>query len=170
MTFREGELHVDFTGCIRAERFDKNPLSGPKAVDLIVEETDKTLLVEAKDPCYSSSQQHTGYHKWVKNFNSGHLINRELVPKCRDSCLFLRKSKRDKNPFYFIAVLGVECLSAIDNALLLTQQDKLRSQIYQASNKSWNKQIKECSLLSVPQWHTHLPYRLSRQTVTSKNS
>ena len=163
-TFREGDLEFDFSGSQHAERFDKRGVPRPHGmslVDFVVEESERILLIEVKDP---SDPNATGTvrQSWTKKLRKKPLINESLVPKCRGSYAYLHLMERDSRPMLFIACLGLSKVKH-DPALLVAFKERLLSRLRKEADRPWKRHyVYDCIVVTDANWSKHLRYRLSR--------
>ena len=166
MLLEEGELAFDFSGCVSASRLDRQgcPMpQGLKLVDFVVEEKERRLLIEVKDP-EDSRATASSRLDWAQKLKGGELINGSLVPKARGSYLFLHLMEQDDKPLIFIALLGLGKVP-LDPALLGPFQDRLRSRLDFEADLPWRRQyIRDCVVLAVDRWSEQFPaYPLTRK-------
>ncbi len=165
-TFVEGELEFDFRGARAVERLDEqgSPIpQGMSLVDFVVEERGRILLIEVKDP----SQQgvpNGNMRDFIRQMQSGKLINEKLVPKARDSYSFLHLMRRDSRPFIFVAVLGLDALTG-KKPNLLSLKDKLANRIRHEAREPWKRRyIDDCVVVTPDTWKNAFPnYSLARR-------
>ena len=166
--FQEGELEFDFAGAVSVVQLDrvKPKPEGMKLVDFVIEEDDRILLVEVKDPLPARLPQ--GHRADVAErerakIRTKALINHELVPKARDSYCFLHLMKRDGKPMDFIFLSGADRLG-ITKELLLNFRDRLASRLRKEATAEWQRQyVRYCSVLTQTEWNAHFGgYRVRR--------
>jgi hypothetical protein len=163
--FEEGTLRLDFTGCLNAERFDqpgrKRP-EGMKAVDFVVEEAKRLLLVELKDP--SDPKSSVGNREiFVREMKTNEMIHHELVPKARDTYCYLHLMKHDSKPCVYVVCIGAESLS-LDPALLMNFKGRLLARLRQEADEPWAlRYVEDCVVVTVQNWAIHFPeYKITR--------
>jgi len=166
MQFQEGELHFDFQGCLSAEKLDRKGVQlphGMSLVDLVVEETDRKLLIEVKDPSQRSVPQNQK-GKFAEKLTSNQLIDQKLVPKCRDSYCFLHLMEQDTKPFLYVVVLGAGTLLTVGPGELLEFRRRLLVRLGKESDTPWKRPyVKDCVVLTEDTWTRHFPsYPLGR--------
>lgn len=158
--FQEGELLFDFQGCLSAEKLDRQRESLPHGmsfVDFVVEESDRKLLIEVKDPSQTSVPQNQK-GTFTQKLTGNQLIDEALVPKCRDSYCLLHLMKQDTKPFSYIVVLGTRALSRVDPALLSVFKDRLLRRLHKETDVEWERRYVEyCMVLTEATWCKHLP-------------
>ena len=134
-TLQEEDLIFDFTSSIGAEKFDDNAIHGTKStmkkVDIIIEEDDKIIFLEVKDPDMPGA---VNPNKLKQDLQGGCLIP-ELAGKYRDSLLFTRLRGGYDKPISYVVLISMESL---DDALILNKTDVLRSAI-PISHRQWNE-------------------------------
>lgn len=169
MKIQEGELSFDFSGARSVDKLDKEGVPQPhnmKFVDFVIEEDERILLVEVKDP---SSFRIPGLQKEkvrtreIKKFQTNELIHKELVPKARDSYCYLHLMKRDEKPFDFIFLTSAERLG-INAELILNFRDRLEARLRNEAGEEWKRQyVRNCAVHTIKSWNKHLnPYRVER--------
>lgn len=168
LVFPESGMEFDFTGAIAAERLDDRDGALPpgKAVDFVVEEDTRVLLVEVKDPSIPSIPPHkraevTG--RETEKRISGDLINGDLVPKARDSYTYLHLMARDDKPFLFVVVEDTSALR-LEEALLASFHDRLLARLRHEARDPWKREyVADCIVVSPETWSTAFPmYGLRR--------
>ena len=164
--FDEKNLRFNFASALAARKMDSQGVGlpvGMMLVDFLVEEDDKKLLIEVKDPSHpqARSRQQTAF---IKELESDGLINGKLVPKARDSYTYLHLMAEDNKPMVFVVVLGIDGLVKDPRALLLAFKERLLQRIRQESDQAWVRQyIRDCVVLTVGDWNTYFPqYTVSR--------
>ena len=149
MEFREGELVFEFPEDWTVERLDMQgrPMpEGMQFVDCIAENQDRLIFIEVKDPSAASVPER-GKNAARRELESGALINDRLVPKGRDSYTYVHLMERDSKPISYLVVLGLEDVP-IDNALLLTLNDRLRRRLDQEAHEPWKRQyVAACAVM-----------------------
>ena len=170
MIIREGELEFDFSNAKKAEKFDKQERgvsSGPRphgmdSVDFVVEEETRILLIEVKDPsCKGAPEKER--KKFIEEMKHKTLIHNKLVPKARDTYTFLHLMKRDKKPFLYVVLLGLEEFS-LDFPVLMNFKDHLLQRLRQESDIPWKlNYVTDCIVVKVSDWGKFFPkYGLKR--------
>ncbi len=150
----EGELLFDFKGCLHVEKLDLRGRSKPEGmslVDFVVEESDRCLLIEVKDPS-AKDVPLKEKQEFICKLENKEWIYRSLVPKCRDSYTYLHLMERDDKPFLYLIVLGID-LDPKDSALIMNFQDCLRARLAQETDRPWKrKYVRDCVVLPVKSW------------------
>jgi len=162
---REGELAFDFSGCVGVERLDRDDRPIPQGmalVDFVVEEQDRLLLVEVKDP--SQAPVPAGERAaFLRRMQTRELVHMDLVPKVRDSYTFLHLMGRDTKPFSYVVIIGAEAL-ALDGALLLAFKERLQKRLQCETDVPWvRRYVVECVVVTASNWDAYFPYPLRRQ-------
>lgn len=134
-TIQEEDLIFDVTSAVTAERFDDNAIHGTKStmkrVDFIIEEADRVIFLEVKDPDMPGA---VNPEKIRQDLQGGNLIP-ELAGKYRDSLLFTRLRGGNDKPINYVVLLS---MTSLDDALILNKTDVLRSAI-PVSNRQWHQ-------------------------------
>lgn len=163
---QEGRFDFDFTAAISVERLDeqipgRRQPQGMQLVDFVVEELDRWLLIEVKDPGNPQAQR-IASEQMLKQLREYTLINEILVPKARDSYTFLHLMERDSKPFIFVFFLGLGNLE-FEHALLLELQERLMGRLMHEAAMPWKRRyISACVVVTEEIWLKHFPnYQLS---------
>ncbi len=167
--FEEGELIFQFHGALHVEKLDaegRPKPTGMKLVDFVVEEEDRTLLIEVKDPS-AGSVPAKERRKYAQKLSGNELIKDQLVPKVRSSYTYLHLMKRDRKPFLYVVVMGLDEYPD-EKALLLGFKDRLLKNIRQEVHEPWErKYIKDCIVVTLGDWPRYFAqYPLLRESET----
>lgn len=134
-TIQEDDLIFDVTSAVSAEKFDDNAIHGTKStmkrVDFIIEEADRIIFLEVKDPDMPGT---VNPEKLKQDLQCGNLIP-DLAGKYRDSLLFTRLRGGYDKPINYVVLISMSCL---DDALILNKTDVLKSAI-PISHRQWNQ-------------------------------
>lgn len=173
---REGELEFDFSAARQAEKLDdkgKKLPEGMKFVDFVVEEEQKLILLEIKDPSCkpkgSDAKAEVAIEKqraeFVKDLHKDHWIAQELVPKARDSYTFLHLMARDSKPTVYVLFIGSDKLM-FEPALLAAFKDRLLARIRHEADQAWVREyVSDCLIVTEATWPSVFPdYPLLRLT------
>jgi len=165
----EQELEFTFEDPVLLVRFDDDATHGMshvmKRVDFIVRFATVTFLIEVKDPdCQSvpaavvAKQRASFRHK----MRTGALYRRELLPKLRDTLVYLALSNRaPENRIKYIIVLG---MAALTPATLLTAQEHLKRLCYLPGpfKADWPSEF-EVIVVNLATWNSRLaPHSVMR--------
>lgn len=175
MTHSEGELFFDFSAARSVEKPDephqKKP-EGWKLVDFVIEEEDRLILVEIKDPSCEpkadtpEAQEHLRKERedFAKKIKDRTLITKELTPKARNSYSLLHLMERDDKPMLYVLLLGAAKLS-LDLPLLLAFKERLLDGLRQELDSPWARQyVTDCIVVTETSWGEAFPaYPLVRQ-------
>ncbi|PKG74687.1 hypothetical protein CXF86_11680 [Shewanella sp. GutCb] len=134
-TLQEEDLIFDFTFADKAERFDDKKLHGNKStmkkVDFILEDKDRLIFLEVKDPDIPGAQN---IDQFRTDLNDGALIS-DLAGKYRDSLLFsIFRGPIDK-PVDYVVLLS---MAVLEDALILHKIDALKKAI-PLTHKRWGQ-------------------------------
>lgn len=145
-TIQEEDLFFDVSSAIRTEKFDDNNLHGMKStmkrVDFIIEENDKIIFLEVKDPDMPGV---ANPDKFKEELQSGKLIS-ELAGKYRDSFLFNHFRGGYEKPIHYRVLIS---MASLDDALILAKTDALKSAI-PISHDKWNAtSVASCVILKL---------------------
>ena len=141
MPYREGDIELNFAGALSVDKLDASgrrmPI-GMKLVDFVVEESERLLLVEVKDPSQTAAapQMRADFREKMKDRS---LIDATIAPKARDSYCFLHLMSRATKPCFIVFLLGVRNMPR-EPALILTLQQRLKARIQQEADTPWVRQ------------------------------
>lgn len=166
MILREGQLEFDFTGSLAANKVDGPGTDIPetmKKVDFVVEEAERSLFIEVKDPSDARTTAE-GRASFARGLKGSKLINETLVPKCRDTYTFKHLMGEDGKPFIYIVLISL--YEHTDKPELFGPlNDKLRSRLRREGKRRWNKPyVADCMVVNVAIWNQKLPYPVTRRT------
>ena len=169
----EGGFCFGFTGSVdRLDEPGRRQPVGLSLVDFVVEQRERFLLIEVKDPSdpgippeHRARQQ----KKFQQKLRSDELIARSLVPKARDSYLFLHLMKRDTKPFVYVVLLGLSACG-VEPALLVAFKDRLLGRLRREADRPWERRyVRDCIVLTEASWSSAFPdYRLSRASAAPR--
>jgi len=156
-TLHEGDIEITLPSGALGRKFDdaSHGLSHcMKAVDFIVEETDRILFVEIKDPEQPGAP---GIRRdnFVHRFQVGDL-DRDLARKYRDSFLYEWAAQRLGKPVHYLVLVAI---SALDAAMLLARTDALKRELPfdGPSNGTWTRRLAEgCVVFNLATWNKHM--------------
>lgn len=156
---REGNLQITLNGEIEARKFDgaDHGLSHcMKAVDFIVEFSDRYWFIECKDP-QTPPVTSKARAAFVREFQSGSLAT-ELQRKYRDSFLYEWASGRgDDKPVDYLVLIA---LNTLKEAALLANRDDLERKLPCRGPKErpWPRPfVRNCLVFNIEAWNRHLP-------------
>ena len=169
MKIREKELSFEFFGAQSVKKLDEQgdeTPSGMSLVDFVIEEEQRILLVEVKDP--SADQIPVQHRKSVKDreirkFQTKELIHDELVPKARDSYCYLHLMKRDSKPFDYVYLTSIDRLG-INSELLMNFHERLLKRLRKEADEKWKRYyIRDCAVHTLRSWNQQMaPYTVER--------
>lgn len=155
----EGDLQITIPDAIIDRKFDNGTTHGlthcMKAVDFIVEEADRFLFIEIKDP---ESQLSTvaNREQFSQDFFSGK-IDESLKYKYRDSFLYEWAAKRLVKPVFYAVLIAIQALTEAD---LLARTDDLKRKLPLSgpSSGDWKRHIVAgCAVFNIETWNKNLP-------------
>ena len=162
--FREGELEFDFSEAVEARRLDEQGVPTPEGmsfVDFIIDVGKEVLLIEVKDPSHSTTPEQER-EKFYHQLKGNELINKHLVPKCRDSYTFLHLMEKDTKVLLFIVIIAIDRRS-FDEALLEPVKEKLLKRIRKEAKEPWVRQyVRDCLVLDLDGWNSKFPFPATR--------
>ena len=164
-TLREGNLQITFPRGAKARKFDDGASHGlshcMKAVDFIVEEADRVLFIEIKDPDDPNAEE-ARRKKFVHKFLSGDL-DKDLKYKYRDTFLYQWASGGVNKPIHYWVIVAFHKLTEAD---LSARTDDLRRKLplHGPPTGKWNRPIVAgCMVFNIDTWNRHQPrFPLSR--------
>ena len=107
----EGELEFLFEGAVSARKFDGHDhglTHCMKAVDFIIEFTDKYLFIEVKYP-QSSGTTDDRRRQWIKELKSEKFVH-NLKYKYRDLFLYEWGAGRGDKPIVYVVLIALDTL------------------------------------------------------------
>lgn len=156
----EDDLQITLPAGVVGRKFDDEVDHGlshcMKAVDFIVELSDRTFFVEFKDPENPNAKPKDSA-AFLKKFMSG-TIDNDLKTKYRDSWLYEYAEGRTKKPIYYLVLIGASTLS---DAELLARTDALKRQIPMSGpgNRAWkNSFVAGCAVMNLASWNKSLAH------------
>ena len=156
MIFIEGDLQITINNAKDARKFDdaNHGLSHcMKAVDFIVELSDRYLFIEFKDPQHPMSRQ-ADQQRFIQELQSGQL-DEELKYKYRDSFLYEWASGRADKPIHYLVLVALDSLTGGD---LSARTNALKQKLPFPGASTWHRQIvQDCSVFNISLWNQHLP-------------
>jgi hypothetical protein len=171
---REGEFEFDF-GSATFEKPDANGTvipQGMKLVDFIVEEEERLILLEIKDPsrvprstdARAIAAIESERRDFVRQLENKEWIHNELTPTARDTYTYLHVMERDKKPMLYVVLLGVDRLPFDAMPLLPNFRDRLLGRLRMETHQPWLKQyVADCLVLTENTWRKAFPgYSLAR--------
>ena len=156
-TLTEGNLRITFPRGTRARKFDEpgtHGLSCMKAVDFIVEETDRILFMEFKDPDDPRAME-ARREKFIEKFSSGGL-DTDLKYKYRDTFLYQWASDRIDRPIHYWILVAAKDLTTFH---LARRTDALRRELplYGPPSGGWRRPIvTDCIVFNLHTWNQYL--------------
>lgn len=122
----EGNLRIGFPDAAKVRKFDDPQAHGlshcMKAVDFMVEETDRVLFIEFEDPEHPGSKEEDR-EEFIDTLKSGKL-HEALKYKYRDSFLYEWASGNVSKPIHYLVLVAIEGLTEAD---LMTQTEARRA-------------------------------------------
>ena len=169
-TLTEGDLLITINeDVVEARKFDDHTVHGlsycMKAVDFIVELTDRYLFIEIKDP-QAPEVPMQGRDAFIQNFHRGQ-IDEDLKYKYRDSFLYEWASGRANKPIHYLILVGFARLTdvvLIDRTRALERNLPLLGQ----SASGWVRPIANfCGVFNIESWNRNFPdYPVTRLSAT----
>ena len=125
-----------------------------KAVDFIVEETDRILFMEFKDPDDPRAME-ARREKFIEKFSSGGL-DTDLKYKYRDTFLYQWASDRIDRPIHYWILVAAKDLTTFH---LARRTDALRRELplYGPPSGGWRRPIvTDCMVFNLHTWNQYL--------------
>lgn len=166
----EGNLQITIPSNVVARKFDDSTSHGlthcMKAVDFILELSDRFLFIEVKDPDDPASKQEKR-EEFISKFLAGG-IDEDLKYKYRDTFLYEWASERVKvnKPIYYLVLVAIDTLTEAD---LLARTDDLKRKLPVQGPPSgqWKKRIVEdLAVFNISSWNKQLKgYPITRRAL-----
>ncbi|MAF10713.1 hypothetical protein CMK11_09695 [Candidatus Poribacteria bacterium] len=140
-TLRERDIEICLPSGARGRKFDvrsTHPLleRGWSGVDFIIEDDDRILFIEVKDPDDPDATEERRA-TFVEGLRSGALIV-SLARKYRDSFLYEWASERvEKRVYYYVLIAH----AGLDDAVLLPRAEDLKRMLPAEGPPAWRRQI-----------------------------
>ncbi len=157
-TLKEGNLQIRFPRGTNVKKFDDSThgLSHcMKAVDFVVELTDRICFIEIKDPDNPQAQP-PDKQEFARKLLAEEL-DADLIHKFRDSFLYEWACDRFGKPIHYWVVIGLDSLT---DAELLNRKDALERKLpaYGPSSGKWKRNlVKSCLIFTMQTWNRHFP-------------
>jgi len=163
---REKQLAFDFTGALDAHRMDgpESPMPDRmRKVDFWVEEEERVLLVEVKDPSDTRTTV-KNREDFIPGLKSGRLVNESLVPKCRDTYTYLHLMQQDSKPLLYVVLLSLyEHIPRPE--VFGPLQARLAARLKKEAKRPWARQyVTGCIVVNMAGWNAVFPYRVTRSS------
>lgn len=161
-TLTEGNLQIAFPRDANVRKFDDESRGLSycmKAVDFIVDRTERVAFIEIKDP--EQPRAPRGNRKaFIKKFQSGNLDN-DLVYKLRDSLLYEWACKRIDKPIDYWILIASKALTKADLARrtdAIKRKLPLSEALPEPAKKQWKRKIvAECGVFNICTWNKYFP-------------
>lgn len=155
----EGNLQLTANDAISARKFDdaEHGLSHcMKAVDFIIELSDRYLFVEFKDPQNPGAPEGTD-ENYLANFTSGRMDD-DLKYKLRDTFLYEWASGRADKPVDYFILIALDALA--DPILVSRGKDMERKlPVLGPGGQPWHQPIvRSCAVFNMDSWNRNLPH------------
>jgi len=159
---KNAELLFSFPDDLQWDELDRQGVKLPvrmKFVDLVIERESDILLVEIKDPSNSRCPDNER-NKYGKRLKDNSILCEELTPKARDSYTCLHLMEKDRKPFKYLVLLGIDAFdSEFQKGILAGFKDRLMADIRCESYEAWKRvHIKDCVVMSVEKWNDIFPH------------
>jgi len=153
ITMDEGKLQLAFlSGTPRKFDDEKHGLSHcMKAVDFVVEFSDRYWFIEIKDPEHSKSKS-ADREKWLRKFLAGQ-IEEDLKYKYRDTFLYEWASRKEEKDVYYFVLVALDTLSSAE---LIRRTEALKQSLPLNGPRSgcWKKGIVSgCAVFNMASWN-----------------
>ena len=154
--FTESDLQIAISGAVNARRFDGQDHELQhcmKAVDFIVEFSDRYLFIEFKDPQHPHATQQAR-QEFIGTIESG-ALDEDLKYKYRDSFLYEWASGRADKPIYFLVLIGFDTFTSLE---LQRRTDSLRGKLPVERPASWTRPVvTDCGVFNIATWNRNFP-------------
>jgi len=154
---KEGGLELELPPGVIGIKFDdtSHGLSHcMKAVDFIIEEPDKTLFIEFKDPDDPRANP-ASRTKFISELKIGKKDD-ALIQKYRDSFIYRWAEDKVQKPVLYLILIAT---SQLDEAMLLARCEELKRRLPAKGPPSgrWKKQlVHDCMICNIDTWNKHL--------------
>lgn len=155
----ERDLRISLPTGVVGRKFDDKTRHGlshcMKAVDFIVELSDRIYFIEFKDPDHPRAKPEDRA-AFIEELASG-AIDNDLKIKFRDSWLYQYAEGRLQKPVYYLVLIAAKSLS---EAELLARMDALQRQlpVLGPDNKPWKKPFAAgCAVMNIETWNKTFP-------------
>ena len=159
---QERDLQITINHAEAARRFD-----GPdhrlthcmKAVDFVIELSDRLLFVEFKDPQHPGATSQSR-QDFINNLQSGSL-DEELKYKYRDSFVYEWAAGRASKPIYYMVLIALDTLTSAD---LDRRTNDLKRKLPARVPSNWVRSIvQDCAVFNLDSWNARFPnFQVSR--------
>ncbi|WP_133510758.1 hypothetical protein [Candidatus Thiosymbion oneisti] len=166
-TLRERNIEIEIPDALNGRKFDDRThgLSHcMKAVDFIVELTDRILFIEIKNPPDTASLPPNAKGDYVEQFLSGG-EDAEFYYKCRDSFLYEWAAKRTKKPIYYLILVAFARLTKAD-LVARTEALKRKLPVVDAvpETAGWQGSfVAGCAVFNLDTWNQAFPTYSARR-------
>lgn len=157
-TLVEADLEITLPAGAHGRKLDDPATHGlshcMKAVDFVVELTDKIYFIELKDP-ENPAARPEAKADFAQKLKSG-TLDGELQRKYRDTFLYEWGSNRAGKPIVYVVLLAVSTLAPTD---LLARTESLKKQLplNGPGGKAWPRPfVSGCAVMNIAAWNSHL--------------
>ena len=156
----EGDLRIDVGDALNARKFDGDAhgLSHcMKAVDFVVELSDRYLFIEVKDPGNPQASAKRS-REFIRSFQSGEL-DEDFKYKYRDSFLYEWASGRADKPIHYLILIAHDDL---DGEALNRRMDALKSKLplLGPGSQDWRRPfVSGVGVFNLSAWNRRYPRR-----------
>lgn len=166
-TLRERNIKIEIPDALSGRKFDDwtHGLSYcMKAVDFIVELTDRILFIEIKDPPDPASLPPNAKGDYVEKFLSGE-EDADFYRKYRDSFLYEWAAKRTQKPIFYLILVAFARLTEAD---LLARTEVLKRKLPVADavpeTAGWQDSfVAGCAVFNLDTWNQVFPTYSARR-------
>ena len=157
---QEGDLRIDVGDALNARKFDGDAhgLSHcMKAVDFVVELSDRYLFIEIKDPVNPQASAKRS-REFIRSFQSGEL-DEDFKYKYRDSFLYEWASGRADKPIHYLILIAHDDL---DGEALNRRMDALKSKLplLGPGSQDWRRPfVSGVGVFNLSAWNRSYPRR-----------
>ena len=169
MELTEGDLRIEiYDDVVSARKFDDHTEHGlshcMKAVDYVVELSNRYLFIEIKDP-QDPQVPPQGQDAFLRDFQSGQ-IDEDFKYKYRDSFLYEWASGRASKPIHYLVLIGSNSLSEAS----LTRRTRALERnlpLMGPIASPWTRPIASfCGVFNIESWNRTFPdYPVTRLSV-----
>ena len=157
----EGDLKLELPPGVKGERFVNNLSHCMKDVDFIVEEPERTLFIEFKDPEHPRAAP-KDRKRFLEELKIGQKDD-DLVRKFRDAFIYWWARGRICKPIIYCVLIAA---GELEESLLLARTEHLKRKlpVEGCAPPEWKRQIAvDCKVLNIATWKEHFPgYKVKR--------
>ena len=153
----ERQLEISLPAGAAGKRFDgeEHGLTHcMKAVDFVVELTDRIYFIEVKDPDETADEM--SRIEYARRLRSGEIDN-ALRNKFRDSWIYEWSERRVSKPVYYLVLIALAQLTAAELSARKSGVEK-QLPLHGPKGRPWQRPIaRGCAVFNIEAWNRNLP-------------